>query len=307
MERNNLQANAQAAAVDVSLTPETERTEQQRPPRRERNERRERQPRNTEQAHAPKAELNAETVQEAINDAIGAEVVQDASTEEAPRNGRRSRDRYGRDRRNGRERNSAARDDEATTQPALEAAAESPAPLTTAPESAAPTAAEAAVEAPRRSYFNQVAAAAPTEAAVANAVTADAPVEPAAITTETAPVQAEVAPAIAETAVMTAEAAPEAAPATAADTRTPAMQAASYVLPVDALQQLARDADLEWVNSDADKIAAVQAAIAAEPKPVHVPRERQPVVVVDEGPLVLVETRKDLSAMVLPFEQTTNA
>jgi ribonuclease E len=51
---------------------------------------------------------------------------------------------------------------------------------------------------------------------------------------------------------------------------------------------------LEWVNSDADRIAAAQAAIAAEPKPVHVPRERSPVVVMDEGPLVLVETRKDL-------------
>ena len=50
---------------------------------------------------------------------------------------------------------------------------------------------------------------------------------------------------------------------------------------------------LSWVNSDADKIREAQAAIAAEPKPVHVPRERPPVVVVDEGPLVLVETRKD--------------
>ena len=56
------------------------------------------------------------------------------------------------------------------------------------------------------------------------------------------------------------------------------------------------------VNSDAEKIAAAQAAIAAQPKPVHVPRERKPVVVVDEGPLVLVETRKDLSQMKLPFE-----
>jgi ribonuclease E len=34
----------------------------------------------------------------------------------------------------------------------------------------------------------------------------------------------------------------------------------------------------------------------------HVPRERKPVVVLDEGPLVLVETRKDLSQMKLPFE-----
>jgi ribonuclease E len=34
---------------------------------------------------------------------------------------------------------------------------------------------------------------------------------------------------------------------------------------------------------------------------VHVPRERPPAVVVDEGPLVLVETRKDLRSLELPF------
>ena len=76
---------------------------------------------------------------------------------------------------------------------------------------------------------------------------------------------------------------------------------ASYSLPIDSLQQIANSSGLEWVNSDADKVAAVQAAIAAEPKPVHVPRERPPVPVLDEGPLVLVETRKDLADMKLPF------
>lgn len=75
----------------------------------------------------------------------------------------------------------------------------------------------------------------------------------------------------------------------------------SYALPLADLQQIASGCGLEWVNSDADKVAAVQAAIAAEPKPVHVPRERPPVVVIDEGPLVLVETRKDLAEMKLPF------
>ena len=57
------------------------------------------------------------------------------------------------------------------------------------------------------------------------------------------------------------------------------------------------------VNSDADKIRAAQEAMAAEPRPVRVPRVPRPVVIVDEGPLVLVETRKDLSQMQLPFEQ----
>jgi ribonuclease E len=45
----------------------------------------------------------------------------------------------------------------------------------------------------------------------------------------------------------------------------------------------------------------VQAAIAAEPAAVRVPRERPPALVVNEGPLVLVETRKDLSTLHLPF------
>ena len=75
----------------------------------------------------------------------------------------------------------------------------------------------------------------------------------------------------------------------------------SYALPLGELQQIANGSGLQWVNSDANKVAAVQAAIAAEPKPVHVPRERPPAVVIDEGPLVLVETRKDLAEMKLPF------
>jgi ribonuclease E len=67
-----------------------------------------------------------------------------------------------------------------------------------------------------------------------------------------------------------------------------------FTLPVDDMQAVAQSSGLEWVNSNPERIAAVQAAIAAEPKPVHVPRERPPLVILDEGPLVLVETRKDL-------------
>ncbi len=74
-----------------------------------------------------------------------------------------------------------------------------------------------------------------------------------------------------------------------------------YTLQIERLQQVAQGSGLVWVNSDADKVAAVQAAIAAEPQTVRVPRERPPAVVVNEGPLVLVETRKDLKDMKLPF------
>jgi ribonuclease E len=75
-----------------------------------------------------------------------------------------------------------------------------------------------------------------------------------------------------------------------------------FVLPEDELAAMARAAGLEWVGSDADKVRSVQQAMASEPRPNHVPRERKPVVLVDEGPLVLVETRKDLSQIQLPFE-----
>ncbi len=82
---------------------------------------------------------------------------------------------------------------------------------------------------------------------------------------------------------------------------------AAYALPTGDLQSLAAAAGLEWVNSDIEKIRAVQAAMAAEPKPTHVPREPRPQVVIDEGPLVLVETRKDLSQLKLPFEAERRA
>jgi ribonuclease E len=94
--------------------------------------------------------------------------------------------------------------------------------------------------------------------------------------------------------------APVAAQAPAAPAGLPKVQA--FALPVDQLARIAEDSGLQWVNSDADKVAAVQAAIAAEPKPIRVPRERPPAVVIDEGPLVLVETRRDLREMQLPFE-----
>jgi ribonuclease E len=76
----------------------------------------------------------------------------------------------------------------------------------------------------------------------------------------------------------------------------------AFDLPLGDLQALAESAGLQWVHSDADKVRAAQEAMAAEPKPAHVPRVIKPVVLVDEGPLVLVETRKDLAQVKLPFE-----
>lgn len=111
---------------------------------------------------------------------------------------------------------------------------------------------------------------------------------PAPVAEVRAPVAPAPAPARTEAAAPTARALP---------------RVQSYALPLSDLNQIASTAGLQWVNSDTDKIAVVQAAIAAEPKPVHVPRERPAPVVLDEGPLILVETRKDLRDMKLPFEQ----
>jgi ribonuclease E len=74
-----------------------------------------------------------------------------------------------------------------------------------------------------------------------------------------------------------------------------------FSLPVDELAEIAASSGLTWVNSDATKIAAVQAAIAAEPKQIHIPRERPAPIQIDAGPLILVETKRDLRKMELPF------
>ena len=78
---------------------------------------------------------------------------------------------------------------------------------------------------------------------------------------------------------------------------------ASYDLPLQDLTQIAQGSGLQWVNSDTSKIAEAQAAIALEAKPVHVPRERPPIVTATDSPLVLVETRRDLRDTVLPFDK----
>ncbi len=113
-----------------------------------------------------------------------------------------------------------------------------------------------------------------------------------AVPVETVAVEAPIAPS-APVAPVVAASPPPAAPAVVEP----------FALPMDDLRALAASAGLEWVNSDAERILVVQQAMANEPKPVHVPRTPRPRVVIDDGPLVLVETRKDLSQLKLPFEQ----
>jgi ribonuclease E len=77
----------------------------------------------------------------------------------------------------------------------------------------------------------------------------------------------------------------------------------AFVLSVDALTAVAESSGLQWVNSDASKIRAAQEAMAAEVRPVQAPRERAAAAKTEDGPLVMVETRKDLAQVKLPFEQ----
>ena len=142
--------------------------------------------------------------------------------------------------------------------------------------------------------------------------------KPAAFVPNAVEAPAMVAPAAMEPAVPVAVAAPvvpaPAAPAAPVAVKPVAASAVTdtagrglpkvqgYELPIQDLAAVAQGSGLQWVNSDSTKIAEVKAAIAAEPKPIHVPRERPAVVVSTEAPLVLVETKRDLGTMPLPFE-----
>ena len=149
--------------------------------------------------------------------------------------------------------------------------------------------AEQGSEEPRKSYFAQPAETTPA-AAPANQAESAAPV---------APIDIAAAPPVPQTAPAAAPA-PKAIPVAEPARGLPALQ--PFVLPLTELTEVAQGSGLVWVNSDAEKIAAVQAAIAAEPKPIRVPRERPAPVQLDTGPLVLVETKRDLGNMTLPFE-----
>ncbi|TAM35428.1 MAG: Rne/Rng family ribonuclease [Burkholderiaceae bacterium] len=148
---------------------------------------------------------------------------------------------------------------------------------------------------PRRSYFDTTAVPV-AEPVVAEPAATQAPMNAVPARTPTPAATAPVVPVIAQ---------PAAASAAAAVAPSPAQlpKVTRFELPLAELAQIAEGSGLQWVNSDADKIAAARAAMAAEPRAVHVPRERAPIVLADEGPLVLVETQRDLREMKLPFEQ----
>ena len=192
---------------------------------------------------------------------------------------RRSRDRYGRDRR---ERGAPGENREARN--ASEQGTEAAASGNFEPNTAQVQQERPLFAAESVAQQAPVTAAAPVQAPVQDA----APVAAAAPVTAPAP-----AP------VAARATAPVAVPE-ASGKALPKVQ--SYDLPLAALAEVAQSSGLQWVNSNSGKIAEVQAAMAAEPKPIHVPRERPPAVVAEEAPLVLVETKRDLRNMTLPFE-----
>ncbi|TSE27670.1 Rne/Rng family ribonuclease [Tepidimonas aquatica] len=221
-----------------------------------------------------------------------------AGGEDAPRQ-RRSRERYGRQRE--RRDTTGAEATQATAAPGSEDQHEGGSePL--------------ANPVPRRSYFAPAAQATePTAPAQAQPVAAPAEASPSA-EAEEAPPSASTAVAIEAAADTTAGGAapvPETTPVPQAAAQPPAVAptepgsaapASRYTLPLDELARLAAEAGLQWVQSDPERVAAAQAAIAAEPPPVRVPRERPPAPALDEGPLVLVETQRDLRTMRFPFD-----
>ncbi len=251
--------------------------------------------------------MAADQVADSAMDAQAVQTSGSGEGEVRERRERRSRDRYGRDRRRG---DRSSQNGEGSE-------------LSNAVEGETSAASEASgTESSPRSYFAANAnapvpglalGATGADSSAGADTTAAAPAVVAALPSPIAPVSDGLpAPAVVETpaaesvvaaveTVEQAEAQPDVTMAAAAG--MPKVQA--FTLPEADLHRIASDAGLQWVGSDADKVAAVQAAIAAEPKPVHIPRERPPMVVLDEGPLILVETRRDLAGMVLPFETET--
>ena len=273
-----------------------ERGERSSEGRRERGERSERggdRGGDSRQGDAAPSDVNT-----SATEVIAAEGQENPSTTEASgtentgeRRERRSRDRYGRDRR---ERGSDNRAESSVEE------SQSDLNANATPSAEAPQSEDRPAP---RSYFERAQQAAAQTADVrAESPAAETAHEPAPVQVAAAPVAAETAAPVAAQAPVVIAEKPVSAPAASVAALPAAMPAAAqYILQIDQLQQVAQGSGLVWVNSDADKVAAVQAAIAAEPQPIRVPRERPPAVVVNEGPLVLVETRKDLKDMNLPF------
>ena len=232
--------------------------------------------------------VNNETVTETLGSVSVSGTPQRAEGN-APRE-KRTRDRYGR------ERGPRAERGETETR-AGEAAAEPVTPTT-----------EALPEEPRKSYFAAAPAITSVDSPTVEVPKTEPNPPPVEIQAQAKPVemaQPQSAPAPAPVERVQAPAAPTLTHEPTQVQTAGMPQLESFVLPLSELTEVAQSSGLNWVNSDSEKIAAVQAAIAAEVKPVHVPRLRPAPVHIESGSLVLVETKRDLRDMTLPFEEKT--
>ena len=71
-------------------------------------------------------------------------------------------------------------------------------------------------------------------------------------------------------------------------------------LPIPELNAVVQAAGLQWVQSDPVRVEQAQRALRRATAPKHAPRERKPLALKDEGPLMLVETRKALPTLNIP-------
>ena len=214
----------------------------------------------------------------------------DGTNEDGPPREKRSRDRHGRERSPRGDRGDRQDQTPRDPQQALDGFAENPGRAARAEVASAPQ------ETPAHgtsSYFT-----ARPDPVMADRVEPATPV-PMAIVTPAVPAVVEKPAAVIAAPVVAAS---PAATLAAASTGLPKVQ--NFLLPVETLSQVAQSSGLSWVNSDSAKVASVQAAIAAEVKPIHVPRERPAPAQMDVESLVLVETKRDLRSMQLPFEET---
>ena len=94
-----------------------------------------------------------------------------------------------------------------------------------------------------------------------------------------------------------------AAPAPLAAAAPQALQSAAAsaeTLPVEQLRAVVETAGLQWVQSDPERVEQARRKARQAPQPRQAPRERKPRAAQQEGPLVLVETRKALPRLDLP-------
>ncbi|BBB61062.1 ribonuclease E [Undibacterium sp. KW1] len=155
----------------------------------------------------------------------------------------------------------AAAPQEAISTPAVVAAPE--APVMAAPAEASPVVAPAVETATTVSTTEPV----PVTEAI---VSAPAEVIPQASAVEVAPVQVVTAPAIS----------------------TPAAKPQDATMPLESLHSMLKDAGLVLASTDPVKLQAAKAEAEKMVAPVRVPRERKPLPVVADEPLVMVETRR---------------